>query len=54
VWGAGGQPQPGTSGSFVGQAQSTGSAGYTITINVQKQVGSAGITIALNPSISAK
>jgi hypothetical protein len=54
VWGAGGQPQPGTSGSFVGQAQSTGSAGYTVTINVQKQVGSAGITITLNPSISAK
>ncbi|HXH14626.1 MAG TPA: hypothetical protein VNJ10_00665 [Sphingomonas sp.] len=54
IWGAGGQPQAGGAGTFVGQAQSTGSAGYAVTINVQKQVGSAGITITLNPSISAK
>lgn len=54
VWGAGGQPEAAASESFVGQAQSTGSAGYAITINVQKQVGSAGISITLNPSISAK
>ena len=54
VWGAGGQPEVGTGGAFIGQAQVVGEANYPININVQKQVGSAGITISLNPSITAQ
>ncbi|MBX9860332.1 MAG: hypothetical protein K2Y20_12170, partial [Sphingomonas sp.] len=51
VWGASGQPQVQGDGSFIGQAQATGSAGYQITFNVQSSGGS-GVTVNVSPSMS--
>lgn len=51
VWGASGQPQVQGDGSFIGQAQATGSAGYQITFNVQSSGGS-GVTVNVSPSMN--
>lgn len=50
AWGASGQPQKQADGSFVGQAQTAGSAGYQVTLTIQ-QAGGSGKTININPSL---
>lgn len=53
VWGASGQPQLQNDGSFIGQAQAKGSAGYQITFNVQSSGGS-GVTVNVSPSLNVQ
>lgn len=53
AWGPGGQPQAdATYGGFTGQVQTTGTAGYSVTFNAQKQPGSAAITTTINLTVA--
>lgn len=55
AWGPGGQPQQDlTYGGFTGQVQNTGTAGYSVTFNAQKQPGTAGITTTVNLTMAVR
>lgn len=51
AWGNSGQPQLMNSGTATGQAQNSGSASYSINLNVQSP-GLSGITLTVNASVN--
>jgi hypothetical protein len=51
AWGDSGQPESVNSTTFTGQVQNSGTAGYTLNLNVQAPGGS-GMTLSVNPSVN--